>query len=1010
VGNRPRTGVVLIVLVGLLALPVAHADVTLEGDLVRISYGDLGNWNAGGTGFEARPDVSTAFVDMSAGGDPWHHLAIDYYYGSSHLYGRSNSSGLYSPAFWSFFSEADQSTVDTRISWHEVDSLVLDLAKQESWLTGDAVVQVRLIVENTGTADVTDLIYMFAVDPDIDVLPADDSLVTVNDALDLDGDGLLDWVQSSATDSGWTLGFGVCEAPLQEVGHANFDLDADVWLFDEAGFSSDSTMHWRHTEPFLPPGAVQVFHLVVAFGADPVEAQDRYLAAVGAMCPECDADLDWYADVACGGNDCDDSEPTVLPGAPEACDELDSDCDGSLADEFPDYDFDDNPDCVDEDDDNDGDPDVTDCEPFNPSVYTDAYEECDGADSDCDGSLVDEFPDLDVDGDPDCTDPDDDGDGTPDVDDCAPSDPAVSEGSEEIPDDGIDQDCNGVDAVTCFVDADGDGLGDETTVIDPDSLCADPGFATESGDCNDADPNVTTGGDEVCNGLDDDCDGLVDNVPDDDGDGWTICQGDCNDADPTIYPVAIDLPDDGIDQDCNGVDPITCWHDGDADGFGDPAVPMISWSGDCVFPNVADTPDDCDDDLPQVYPGAPELCDGLDNDCEGSVDNPQPPEPPFADWDGDGDPDCTDPDDDSDGISDEDELGWDVDGDGLPDDDPDGDGAPSSQDHDSDGDGLSDGEEGDGDFDGDGIPDFLDLDSDGDGLPDVDEGSVDSDGDGFIDAYDTDSDGDGLPDLDEGDGDLDGDGIPDYLDVDGDGDGTPDSEEIGTDVDGDGVPGYLDPDDTDGPLADPDGDGITNEQEEQWGTDPNDPDSDDDGLLDGKEILTTGSDPLNPDTDGDGLSDFEEYEELGTDPNDVDTDDDGLDDGDEIDESTDPLRPDTDEDGLLDGEEIDVGSDPHDPDTDGDGIYDGPDGLGDEDDDGIPNVLDPTDDREVSEVDPGDGDDDDDDDDTTSDFGTGCDGCRDCSSDATGRRGGVGWLALLAVVALRRRRGGPLRR
>ena len=82
--------------------------------------------------------------------------------------------------------------------------------------------------------------------------------------------------------------------------------------------------------------------------------------------------------------------------------------------------------------------------------------------------------------------------------------------------------------------------------------------------------------------------------------------------------------------------------------------------------------------------------------------------------------------------------------------------------------------------------------------------------------------------------------------------------------------------------------------------------------------------------------------EYGTDPLNPDTDDDGLLDGAEVhDHGTDPLRPDTDEDGMLDGVEVEVGADPLDPDTDDDGILDGPDGLGDDDEDGIINVLDP---------------------------------------------------------------------
>jgi DNA-binding beta-propeller fold protein YncE len=85
------------------------------------------------------------------------------------------------------------------------------------------------------------------------------------------------------------------------------------------------------------------------------------------------------------------------------------------------------------------------------------------------------------------------------------------------------------------------------------------------------------------------------------------------------------------------------------------------------------------------------------------------------------------------------------------------------------------------------------------------------------------------------------------------------------------------------------------------------------------------------DMDGDGLLDgvetgsgvFVDENDTGTDPHDPDTDDDGLDDGEEVERDTDPHDPDTDDDGLEDGEEVERGTDPLDPDTDDDGVCDG---------------------------------------------------------------------------------------
>jgi len=122
---------------------------------------------------------------------------------------------------------------------------------------------------------------------------------------------------------------------------------------------------------------------------------------------------------------------------------------------------------------------------------------------------------------------------------------------------------------------------------------------------------------------------------------------------------------------------------------------------------------------------------------------------------------------------------------------------------------------------------------------------------------------------------------------------------------------------------DTDGDGLTNSEEAQIGTDPLNPDTDGDGLGDGEEVKTYGTNPLNPDTDSDGLGDGDEVHNRRTDPLNPDTDADQLMDGDEINRNTDPLNPDTDGDLLGDGDEVTRGTDPLNPDTDGDGLNDG---------------------------------------------------------------------------------------
>jgi outer membrane protein OmpA-like peptidoglycan-associated protein len=125
--------------------------------------------------------------------------------------------------------------------------------------------------------------------------------------------------------------------------------------------------------------------------------------------------------------------------------------------------------------------------------------------------------------------------------------------------------------------------------------------------------------------------------------------------------------------------------------------------------------------------------------------------------------------------------------------------------------------------------------------------------------------------------------------------------------------------------ADPDKDDLTNAEEKQLGTDPNNPDTDGDGLKDGAEVKTYHTNPLNPDTDGDGLNDYDEIFKFKTDPLNPDTDGDGLKDGEEVlTYKTDPLNPDTDGDVLKDGEEVlKYKTDPLKPDSDGDGLTDG---------------------------------------------------------------------------------------
>ena len=132
-------------------------------------------------------------------------------------------------------------------------------------------------------------------------------------------------------------------------------------------------------------------------------------------------------------------------------------------------------------------------------------------------------------------------------------------------------------------------------------------------------------------------------------------------------------------------------------------------------------------------------------------------------------------------------------------------------------------------------------------------------------------------------------------------------------------------------ATDTDSDGLSdNDETNIHGTDPNDPDSDNDGINDGDEIIhgfdpnsNLGDNGASGDPDGDSVTNIDEINTTGTDPNDADSDDDNLNDGDEITANSDPLNPDSDGDTLRDGAEVKIhNTNPTRADSDGDGYND----------------------------------------------------------------------------------------
>ena len=249
---------------------------------------------------------------------------------------------------------------------------------------------------------------------------------------------------------------------------------------------------------------------------------------------------------------------------------------------------------------------------------------------------------------------DNDDDGFSVLEDCDDANAAIYPGAPELCD-GLDNNCSGVvdDSLTVFTyyrDADNDGFGAAATALDTCATAAPAGFVLNGNDCDDNDPLVNPDAPEACDGIDNNCDGQVNEglerftyFYDSDSDGfgddgitldtcateipnnYAAVGGDCNDLDPEVRPDAVEVCD-AVDNNCDGqtnegLERFVYYPDVDADGFGDDAAALDTCLTE-VPTGFVTVGGDCDDTNGTINPEAIEIGDNtVDENCDGSLVN-----------------------------------------------------------------------------------------------------------------------------------------------------------------------------------------------------------------------------------------------------------------------------------------------------------------------------------------------------------------------------------------------------
>jgi len=700
-----RASLTTLALIAGLPLVASAGQTVHTGTFIQVDYSDAGtwNWNARGRGHRARGASTGTLCDWTYPGSPWQQIGFRYSIGSSsYSYVGGDSSSNYTRVSQSFVNSGGITTVTD--VWTGVG---VEVTKIEQWRNSSNVQGVRFIVRNIGSSPITNFRIAHAVDPDT---PSNSScsvaFSTVNGHASLYGTSKSDYAYSGS--AYMYAGYASCQEGRQDIGHTGSWTENPDVLPSLVFNTADWAMNWRHLGGDIAVGSSLTADFMVGVGTTESTLRSSFAPWRATYCIECDKDGDGFLAIECGGDDCDDNDPDIYPGAPEIpYDGIDQDCSGSdLCD-------------VDGDgfDAGIGECFGVDCNDEDPEIHPKAIEIWyDGIDQNCDGWS--DF-DQDFDGFDSADHPREDGTVG---DDCNDLDQTIHPAAEEIWYDGIDQDCDG----WSDFDQDRDGF-DSAFHRQPDGSVGD--------DCDDLDPTVYPGATSLPDGKDNNCDGITD-LTDSDGDG---------------------IPDE-IER-LIGTDPHNADSDGDSlsDGFevgSDWSAPRDS-DGDGRIDAM--DPDDDGDGIPTLYEvdfaanlvdtdgdGVPDYLD-LDSDGDGYPDSVEG----YIDTDHNGVPDFRDLDSDGDGILDADEVDGDSDDDNRHD----------RIDVDDDGDGWSTAEEiawdprdfptapdywadvpnwDPFDLDSDGTPNYLDLDTDGDGRLDADEGHGDDDCDGLPNVIDPD--------------------------------------------------------------------------------------------------------------------------------------------------------------------------------------------------------------------------------------------------------------------------------